>query len=271
MRNDIQTITFARELFNSDDKNDTYLTGNSTSFVSTINRLEIENRENIREISTYYSCIHSDLWNLSTIAERLTWMQSNALENQDFKDRWFYYASVDIQIFHVEIRSILDYITQIIRLFSPQPGQVTDTGSFRKLLNWLGNNPNRIQEEVADLCLEQYEWFHEMRSIRDFILHSGGEVIAFGSPDDGILFQVMSPGYENLIDKPFLMFNENVAFFDRYAALYFSRAISFLEDLTLLYINQEFPTANIIITENHSPGFSTIVDWMNILLNTLAE
>ena len=61
------------------------------------------------------------------------------------------------------------------------------------------------------------------------------------------------------------MFNENVAYFDRYAAIYLARVFVFLE-LLAETIHQRYGLKTIGAgSACSSPGFEIIVDWMNYL------
>lgn len=52
----------------------------------------------------------------------------------------------------------------------------------------------------------------------------------FGEPSGGILFQVRGKGGARLAsEEPNLMFNENVVYFDRYAAYFTACLLSWLE------------------------------------------
>src|SRR5262245_31504995 len=87
--------------------------------------------------------ITSDLWSISTVLERLEWMRSEAQQNEHLRSRWSYYAAVDIQSIHVDLRSLLDYAARALpALFAMKSGQTPD--SFRKLLDWAEANPSRI-------------------------------------------------------------------------------------------------------------------------------
>ena len=50
-----------------------------------------------------------DLWNIGTLIERLEWTDKLAIAGTLDKGLWNRYCSLDIEHFHVEARSLLDY------------------------------------------------------------------------------------------------------------------------------------------------------------------
>ncbi len=183
---------------------------------------------------------------------------------------WLPYASVDIEHFHIEHRSIMDYVAELVAHIANKYGKVPET--YRKLMNWVSKagNRNRLGEDLA-MVVESARWFPDLRGIRDSLIHRGGFTLVFGSPRDGILFQVLKDHVKNLIDHKFLMFNENVVYFDRYAAIYLARLFVFLELLAeTIYQRHEFNSIGHSASCS-SPGFYTVVGWMNSLKETLVE
>jgi hypothetical protein len=266
MRTDVDTVAFALSLFRqSSVREGPCLCGVAQDIRHQLAYTEPVVFEHAQQAARLYQYIAQDVWNISTILDRLEWMKNRSAEDKELEARWWNYAAVDIQSFHVELRSVLDYVADLIRIFAPEPGQVSDSGSFRKLLKWIGENPNRLQREVAELTLEQREWFGEVRAVRDTLLHQGGQTIVFGSALDGILFQAINVRFKALVDKPFLMYNENVVHFDRYAALYTARLLAYLEDLSQVYVGKHETKLAATGVENHASGYSVMVDWMQNL------
>ena len=81
------------------------------------------------------------------------------------------------------------------------------------------------------------DWFEGIRTLRDEVMHMGGKVIVM-SDNNKLLFQVIKPRYADLISTPELMFNENLAYFESYAGLYFGYLIAFLEELSIIIENR---------------------------------
>jgi hypothetical protein len=95
--------------------------------------------------------------------------------------------------------------------------------------------------------------------------------LIFLDPADGILFQVYSGAQAGLVTKPYLLYNENVAFFDRYAAVYFSYLLTYLEDVSEAILSHFglMPTpANV---HNYSPGYAVLERWTQELVVFLRQ
>ena len=142
--------------------------------------------------------------------------------------------------------------------------------SFRELYQWLDKNRGNIAklgEEESALVLSA-PWYSELRSVRDAILHHGAFTLVFGSPNDGILFQVHS-GFKRLINIDSLMWNENVVDFQLYAGLYFARINVLLEQLGRLLASRIPQQPSMLGVKSYSQGFGILRDWMNKLFGKL--
>ncbi len=185
-------------------------------------------------IGSFLQYISQDVTNIETLSSRLVWELS--LSDRKELDVWdlIRYAECDIDVFHIEIRSIFDYLERIIQKVSDHPDNVPEKG-FNDLRNWLldekgeekKENVERLGEDLAKLVLS-VDWFDDIKNVRDETLHRGADTMVF--PEKGrILFQV-SKGAKNLISFPEVQFNENVIDFELYAGVYFGYLIAFLEE-----------------------------------------
>ena len=185
-------------------------------------------------IGSFMQYISQDLSNIEIITNRLAWQRDLYSDNQLEVGDWMRFAACDIDLFHVELRSIFDYLEKIIQKVADYPENVPDKG-FNDLRNWLLDPENNVKEEnvkrlgkdLADLVLS-VDWFNDLKNIRDISVHQGGMTIVF-LEKDRILFQIWK-GYGNLISIPEIMYNENVVDFELYAGMYFGYLIAFLEE-----------------------------------------
>jgi hypothetical protein len=212
--------------------------------------------------------VEQDIWNVCTLIQRLEWLRNLAIKGKVGAFIWMQFASLDIEHFHVELRSIFDYVAEILRNLAKKPGQLPEH-SFRKLydkVNEKTRHRDNLGEEASDLILSA-SWHSELRGIRDAILHQGAHTLVFGSPTDGILFQVHKSGFQQLVKhNDALMWNENVVDFQLYAGLYFAKAIVFLEQLGKFLATrfpQQLPNPN---ARANFGGFGILRDWMSRLL-----
>lgn len=150
-----------------------------------------------------------------------------------------------------------------------KPKQVR-SGSFRELYQWLGKNPGnraRLAEEASE-SVSSASWYSQLRDIRDAILHHGAFTLVFGSPRDGILFQVHS-GFQRRIIIDTLMWNENVVDFQLYAGLYFAKTLVLLERFGRILaarVPQQLPHPD---ARSYHPGIAIMRNWMSRLLAKL--
>lgn len=79
-------------------------------------------------------------WNMLTAMERLDWMRLQADTNEHIRSQWYYYASADIEFWHVNFRSLLDQVALVISELADAKRQVSD--SFRKL--YQESHPNNV-------------------------------------------------------------------------------------------------------------------------------
>ena len=182
-------------------------------------------------IGSFLNYIHQDIANIETISTRLAWEKALWCNNQLDVGKWMIYAACDIDLFHIEVRSIFDYLAKVIKRVSDQSEQVPDEG-FYHLRTWLAksdDNVKRLGKDLAELVLS-VDWFDGLKNVRDVNVHQGGMTLVF-LEKNRILFQILS-GYDNLVSISEIMYNENVADFELYAGIYFGYLIAFLEQVS---------------------------------------
>lgn len=203
-----------------------------------------------------------DIWNISTLLDRIEWLRKEAIKNRIPENKWRDYTQVDIEHFHTEIRSAMDYVAQIVAIFSKCDGQLPQ--SFNRLHQRIAKFKNKINKEIFSL-IQKTHWFSDIRHVRDSLVHYGGDTVVFCRPQDGILFQIYDSKQSNLINKKYMLFNENVVYFDKYAALYYAHILVFLDSLGGILINS-LPNRNGIGgVRSYSAGFYIAKEWIGNL------
>jgi len=172
-------------------------------------------------------------WNMLTCIQRLEWMRIAAGGDGHIASNWYNYASADIEYWHVSFRSLLDYVALVLLLLA---GRKAEKPSFHKLHGKCTSGDEKKVKSVTDEIgpdavelLQSATWFNQILRVRTSIVHRGGHTLVFGGPSNGILFQVYGGFWQNLVAAEPWMFNDNVAYFDRYAAHLMSHLIIFLE------------------------------------------
>src|SRR5262249_46711722 len=123
-----------KTFFDEDEHSCLYLHGPFVDYSTTLYALRARDRLRgaIKEVHSYLESIVQDIWNIGSLIERLEWMVQLTAAGQLTEDSWRMFAALDIEHFHIEVRSILDYAALSIRAVSgKKSGQLPD--SFRKL------------------------------------------------------------------------------------------------------------------------------------------
>lgn len=200
-------------------------------FVISLTNIMLNTRmgQKLPPIYSFMQYISQDISNIETITTRLAWQRDLWSTNQLDVGKWMSYAGCDIDLFHIEVRSVFDYLAKVIKRVSDRPEQVPDEG-FNVLKTWSAksdDNVKRLGKDLAELVFS-VDWFDDLKNVRDVSVHQGGMTLVF-LEKDRILFQILK-GYEHLISIPEIMYNENVVDFELYAGMYFGYLITFLED-----------------------------------------
>jgi hypothetical protein len=175
-----------------------------------------------------------------TVMERLEWMRVRAQQDEHIRSHWSAYAGADIEYWHVNLRSLLDHVGMVISELADKKNQVSDM-KFHRLYRQSRPNAANIDEFGKRIgpdwlaLLQRVTWFELIVSVRNELLHYGGQTMVFESPSHGILFQIHGSRYPFVVmHDPSLMYNKNVVYFDRYAAFLMSHVISFLEEFAAI-------------------------------------
>lgn len=272
----IAEIGRARTLISSDEHG-TYLSGDFLEVQTSIHLLGEKIEQKHRDIYQNLSQITFDIWNIGTVLARIEWTRKYALEHPDFVEAWRPFVSVDIEHFHVEYRSIFDYVASTLLIVAEKPKSIPQ-GSYRKLYEWLSKSTDTEQRKRAEQLgrfaaqlVTSTSWFLDFRSIRDSLVHRGSYTLVFGGPEDGTLFQVFNPDHIAARVKEQVFFvNPNVADFELYSAYWLTRLLLFLEGFATVIVQ----TSGLSLTQRssrlYSGGLDTVCSWMDRLVEKLS-
>ena len=217
-----------------------------------------------RDVSRAIRNLQHDLWQISAIASRLTWMREMLRTEQLDEGAWMAYCRLDIEHFYVQLRSSLDYLAVVIAASGLKKGQLPE--SFTALRNYALKHPLRMEAQMhALLC--SASWFEDLRTIRDSLVHEGAEPMVFSGREDWLLFQVHGKNSTNLVTNPFMLHNENVAYFQRFAAWSFAHTLCTLDQVGVQIAKRY--THEINVGPSKSYDFTLLRSWMNELLQHL--
>jgi hypothetical protein len=133
-----------------------------------------------------------DFVRLAEVAGQLLWLVDTAPVRTGTPD------SISISIlaesYLMYLRSACDVIAVIIHTFcidEKKKGQVPNE-SFNDLIDWIEKNPSRVPEGIKFVA-EHRDWFVELRSIRDKLVHHRFDINIF-TDDVAPSFSIMSTG-----------------------------------------------------------------------------
>ncbi len=213
--------------------------------------------------------IAQDLSNILIIINKLDWEREMWIRGYLSDTAWLYFAGSDIDMFHVELRSICDYVAEIIQAQSSHPSNVPR--SFEKLRNSLAEEEEEkesklhanIGEGLAKLVLN-CNWFKEIRDVRDSSIHTGARIVVFLEKPK-IQFQIYQ-GWSKKVNKEELMDNENVVNFEAYSALYVCYLLAFLDEFgSLLIVRYSIPRFE-MKGGHENTGFQILRKWAERLV-----
>jgi hypothetical protein len=263
---DLKDIQSVRSQFGMDEEGCFW----SGEFILLLGDLVVASARHKNEILTQilqkHRYILQDLSNLGMVLFKLEWIRSHAQNNDSLKSLWFQFATTDIDYFHVEFRSIFDYVAKIIGDITNKPGQITD--SFHRLqerLNKPGNRA-RLGEELAKV-VESVDWFPDVQRLRDTMIHSGSFPHVFSNPEKGILFQSYQNSVEPSITDEMVMYkyNRDVVDFQLYSALYLCKLLLFLDELAKIVRSKLSIKKGREQAKSYSPGLELILSWLDRL------
>lgn len=210
-----------------------------------------------------------DFDNLLTIALRLDW-QKDLWARGDLDDiRWIKFVEADVHLFHVEFRSLFDYLALIIRHVSDKPGQVrigeyNGTASFEKLLNWTtesNGNADRLGSDLAAI-VGSCGWFKDLRGVRNALVHQGGRDTAFVEEKGRVLFQVHDRNFRDRVLIEEVVYRDNIVDFERYAGMYLGYLLDLLDEVgSAVHERLTLEDKSRLVTYRH-PALGVVRDWM---------
>jgi len=253
-----QDVDLALTLFKGQDEKIIF-SGEIGYFHSAINvDLSTMKKENLRFIGEKLRYLNQHLWNIYVVAHRIKWIQLAYQKEKINETLWLEYAQTDINQFHIEFRSALDYIAQMIRAFPPSPFQTPN--SFNELMKGKDNKYIEKLDGKIKKILDGITWFNEIKDLRDLSVHKGGFTLVFGTTDR-ITFQTYN-GWAKQVNRPELMYNKNIVDFELYAGMYLAYLHALIERICIegsrLFCLRFRP----IEAYTTHPGLPIVYDWI---------
>lgn len=252
-----------------EDDHGVYLTGPIVGVKTALLVAFVHRRpKELEGLSSALSFITNDLSALLTILQRLAWYTDLRGSGQLAEEMMMRFAAADVDIFHVEYRSLFDHVANVLRQLSAAPGQTPS--SFHKQMEWLKNPTNRSRfGETAAEFVKSCDWFMPMCNIRNTIIHRGGFTIVF--PQQELSFQIYLEGQKRVLLEG-VMANENVVDFRQYAGVYVGYLLTYLAELGRLILCHHGLTKRPAGSDKlYHPGLHVLRMWVKHVLAGLSE
>lgn len=135
--------------------------------------------KDVEKLSRIARSFAHDLLHIATLGGRLFWYEGLTPNMQRSED--LVAISVDTENYLMFLRTACDIVASACALFAVDVGlrgQVPSS-SLRDLIVWARKNPQKIKPSFAFLHSEGHDWFFELRSLRDKLVHWGYDTVIF--------------------------------------------------------------------------------------------
>jgi hypothetical protein len=172
---------------------------------------------------------------LVTVGHKLQWQLTQHLEGRLPFAAWVFFASLDVRVFFMLLRSTMDQAAAVVgHLVPEQRGCSRPYSSFHDLWKHADRDDGArcLGSEVTRL-VKDAGWFPDVKQWRDSIEHSGSRLVV---ANDGTrpVFMIVR-GKTFTLEIPEVMRGSNVVDFWDFAGLYVAYLLCFLDDLALLF------------------------------------
>jgi hypothetical protein len=168
---------------------------------------------------------------------QIEWMKENvSASRKTDSGLWTVFAALAIKDFHIDISSVMDSIAPVV---------IQAKGSIKKKdTKKLPGFPDiqsgtrrsyreKIPEDILTAIDSSVRWWPTVKRIRDILTHRDHNKIVFGTPADGVLFQIYEDMHEPKIIEPNFLWpgGKNVVDFELYAAFVIGEVLVLLDKL----------------------------------------
>lgn len=227
----------------------------------------------LKEINENLIMILERMWNIETIILRLNKQKKQWTQGKLTDIEWIYFAALDIKYFHVEIRSIFDYLARIIKEVSDSPKQLPDSFSKLKTNLYKKKYNEKLGDNLTHL-INSCDWFFDIRRIRDLVIHKK-ELTFICLVKNQIVFQIhdrSKPSPQGIqIVKPEVLSNPYTVDFEKYAAIYTSFLIDYLEESSQLISKRLNMPQNELRAKAYHPGLEVLRNWIKNLSESMQK
>lgn len=184
------------------------------------------------------------------------------------------YYRADFHAFHVEIRSLLDSVADLIDKAATKSGQISNVGSFNDLIHWCKKYEKRAHSllgiHLTEL-LTSSDWFVPVREMRNSIVHYQRRArIGIIDPPGRIGFYIeYRQGTDSIYNGPPEFIHNGWIYFEPYAGYYLGRLIYLLNNLCELAIDNLDIDKSRMIFAWSMPRFQAAVNCIGLAIEAL--
>lgn len=239
LKDDLTLVQYLEELFEKGNGEIQVIHQAMYKFIA-INNNEI--------IDDHLKAVRQELAKIYILVGR---MQEGKINQTDFR-----YTSLDIELFFVKYRTVIDHIIESIKLyFEIPPKPRKNLWEIFEILN------KKIEEhQLEDYpLLKSSLWFKDIANYRNGLVHGGSNCMVF-KHDTEIIFQIFDLNFDNIInDLEYLKYEKNVYYFRYFLVVYMAYLHYFLNDIfnLMITLNGENIKSQPQFIENEMP-FGTI-------------
>ncbi|MFV1457181.1 hypothetical protein COL41_29255 [Bacillus mycoides] len=181
------------------------------------------------------------------------------------------FAGLDIDLFFVKYRTIIDYLIDIAKLNYGE-----EMKGIKKIEDVFGFLKDKAREKKLSTSLINNSWFYLIAEYRNGLVHRGSNCAAFADKFD-IPFQIYKMGLEDTIfDKEYLLYNDaNLYSFRYFFVVYMSYLHYFMEELFTLMYNTNKKESTELEDLDYDLGYLTnkeiVLSWTTDCYNAIIK
>ncbi|MEB9506425.1 hypothetical protein P4J13_21055 [Bacillus anthracis] len=225
---------------------------------------------NIDEVFEYTKAIRQEVAKIYHLIGRLQeGLEQKGVETN--KTGIDVFAGLDIDLFFVKYRTIIDYLLHIVRL-----NYGDEMEKIKKVKDIFVFLKDKAKEKNYSTSLINHSWFYLVGEYRNGLVHRGSNCAAFAASSD-IPFQIYKIGLEDTVfDKEYLLYNDaNLYSFRYFFVVYMSYLHYFMEELfTLMYKTSQNGSAELEDLDNDL-GYLTnkeiVLSWTTDCYNAIIK
>lgn len=224
----------------------------------------------LRRISRQFTAIVNRQQQLRTIVLKLDWMKGKRDSDELGADDWMFFAASDVISFVTTVRSLFDHLARSFAEVATHRASVPKF-SFNDLQRWLErdrSNSEILGEDLAELILAD-NWFEAIKAMRDDLIHQDARALVF--PDTTPITFVVHGGTGALSSDPLLMYNENVANFERFAAAVLARLHVLLEASASAVRDRAAVGHGVGDGRSLHRGLAVLADWLDECIEAYSQ